>query len=132
MKDQMTSQEIFDIAVSGVLGQGGVSVDLYGNCLYNGPKGRHCAAGWVFRAMGINPAEETNARSVIYDHKDQITVNEDNVVILGKLQTAHDSIAQRALHDDVEQLTLLASYFREVARIYNLDDSACNTRPSCA
>lgn len=44
----MNKQKIFDTVWNGIVSQGGASIDpVTVTCLYRGPNGRKCAAGWM-------------------------------------------------------------------------------------
>ena len=79
----MTLQEVFDTAVGGVVGQGGPSWDGVRNCLYRGPNGRKCAAGWLISDDQV--IEGNSIREIEHGWPEQV------VELVQGLQCAHDS-----------------------------------------
>lgn len=90
----MTKQETFDLAVAGVLAQGGPAVTDLGRCQYRGAGNTKCAAGHLIpdalytRDMDDGGQIVTNeiARKVILD----LGHDQD---LVEALQTAHDEPA---------------------------------------
>jgi len=78
----MTAQEVFDIAVGGVLKQGALSAES-GRCFYRGPNGLKCAVGQLLKD------DEVNDELALYDMvlPDRL---EPHRKLLEELQSAHD------------------------------------------
>lgn len=92
----MTEQEIFNAAVRGLASQGFERcVAENGNCVYNGPDGRHCALGWVvpeedrhLLIEGTSPYHLSVGLISTVRGNDDISLN-----FLASLQQAHDKAA---------------------------------------
>ena len=94
----MTHQDMFDIAVRGILAQGGPSaiIDSKGEamCQYRHPNGRKCAAGWLMADDYYKPDfENRGAKFVLknageFDHAD--------LAFIERLQEIHDTAALSA------------------------------------
>jgi hypothetical protein len=81
-----TAQEIFDIAVSGVINQGRPSLSDSGSCSYRGTDGTKCAAGFLIPDDVYKPSMEgfswsslstQNKFSHLYEFKDLISALQD-------------------------------------------------------
>lgn len=83
----LTAQEVFDIAVGGVLKQGAQCLDEHGLCVYRGPNGTKCAAGFVFTDDEIAGCN-ASADIVIEYRAPRLRGYAD---LLFRLQLAHDS-----------------------------------------
>lgn len=122
MNYKYTNQEAFDIAVRGVLGQGRASVDQEGyGCLYRGPNGLKCAAGWIVPDELYQPEFDTSVNPM-WDHivrgRPDLQALADVGLVLD-LQKAHDKHAE-----DDRWLQLTKKLFRDVAVDYGLSDAA--------
>ncbi len=88
-----TAQEVFGLAVGGVLKQGKRCVDSDGTCLYRGPNGSKCAAGFVFTDEEVDNLEggvfefDTYADTVVKYRAPRLS---GHVELLTKLQLIHD------------------------------------------
>jgi len=82
----MTRQEMLDIAVAGVIGQGWLSMDTNGFCAYRGDDGRRCAIGWLIPDQVYRPGLEGEAVDVLI---------EEDLNAMPKVRTAFQSLAKR-------------------------------------
>lgn len=133
-----TRQETFDIAVTGVLGQGGQSIHEEGHCVYRNEKGRKCAAGHLIPddrydesleyasvcEIAIDRCSETGIFSYTVGRLtrvgDIIRDEGHDLDLVCYLQSAHDNLVQRASID------ALKINFLEVAADFDLDPSIIN------
>lgn len=60
---QHTEQELFDVVVKGLAKQEWQQAVIGSGCVYNTPKGLHCAAGQILAAFGIEIKETHNYSS---------------------------------------------------------------------
>ena len=114
----MTPQEIFDTAARGIIGQGGPSVVLGGACLYRGPNGRKCAAGWLL--PDDEWSEEINSAWVgdvpyFEGHK--------HLSLIFRLQVAHDGRPK----DDAEFFGPWREEMLGIAKAYDLSPAILET-----
>lgn len=90
----LSRQEIFDTALSGIRGQNGFSVDENGVCLYRGPDGKKCAAGWLIPDSKYNIEIEGQNAFGLTDFFEGCGVSYDDMVFLAQLQSIHDSCSE--------------------------------------
>ena len=114
----MTAQEVFDVAVNGVLAQGRPSVDGRGICKYRG-RGVKCAAGHVLKdahydKLTWDSETHDSSLSAIVERGDAPDYMFAHQSLLERLQAAHDDKAQFA--DDATGLEMWLMDFRIKAR----------------
>lgn len=113
----MTRQEMFDTAVRGVISQGAPSVDRFGGCLYRGPNGLRCAAGWLIPDDKYSPELESKTVDALEGIFPELQLE-----FLGALQCAHDYSSLDPSTDD-----FVANFKRRaksVARDFRLNAAA--------
>jgi hypothetical protein len=95
----LTRQDIFDLAINGIIAQGAFSVtprdNLYrgGQCLYRGPNNTRCAIGMLIPDKEYDPVFEGLGVNEVLKHN--ITFNmsfalDIDVTFLSSLQSVHD------------------------------------------
>jgi hypothetical protein len=91
----VNTQEMFDQAVLGVVGQGKRSVNAAGKCLYRGPNGLKCAVGFLIADKRYN-AEYNGAGASSPEVINMIEASigrelkNIEISVLESLQTMHD------------------------------------------
>lgn len=86
-----TNQEAFDIALNGILQQGGPSLDKENvNCMYRSHQGRKCAIGWLIPDDKYNPDFEKKGifNDIVSNTMRELGYNDIN--FLTNLQHCHD------------------------------------------
>lgn len=79
---------MFDTAARGIISQGGKSANAIGECLYRGPDGRKCAAGWV---ISDNVAAECEGQCADYIRRCYPDLfPEQGWRLLSAMQSIHD------------------------------------------
>ncbi len=109
-----TAQEVFDLAAGGCLRQGKRCVEN-GRCVYRGPSGMKCAAGFVLtnEEVAINPQADVG-----YIIRNMPVCRLHGLVaLLSRLQTIHD----------LEPVEDWPQRFRYAAHDYDLDPSIIDT-----
>lgn len=88
---KVTAQEIFDVAVTGVIRQGGPSTreDTVA-CLYRGPNGRSCGVGQVIPDSRFKPAWENIKVASLIQHAAFPASLRPHAGLLSDIQGAHD------------------------------------------
>ena len=115
---RMSSQTVYNAAVSGVLLQGGPAVDTKsGLCRYH-TGSRRCAAGWVFHAMGVEPIEGCSVDEICRVYGVKLSRKARSVLIT--LQSTHDTVGTIPHGNLIQRL---AAGFRNVGIYYKLDTS---------
>lgn len=113
-----TPQQIFDWVAWNLLQQGRQCEDGNGNCLYRGPNGLRCAAGWLISDEDFATIEHLNGAASIRRLKEEgllPSLLEDNCNLVDNLQRAHDN----HLYKMAEWLLRM----QEIAEDFNLDPS---------
>ncbi len=88
---KVTAQEIFDVAVTGVIRQGGPSVrEDSGVCLYRSPYGRSCGVGQVIPDSRFKPYWEDRTVEELGRRADFPAALHSHVGLLRDIQRAHD------------------------------------------
>lgn len=92
----MNHQEAFDIALNGILSQGGPSQRggtgaRNTHCLYRGPEGRKCAIGWLIPDDEYQVHFEEGSLGDVYEACPSLDGLDDD--ILDRIQRAHDNAA---------------------------------------
>lgn len=90
----MTRQEMFDTAVRGVISQGAPSLSEIGECLYRGPNGLRCAAGWLIPDDKYSSALEGRSVDTLVE-KGIFPIRQRE--FLDALQCAHDKATMSGL-----------------------------------
>lgn len=114
-----TAQEVFDQAVAGIVKQGAQSREGHdGKCLYRGPNGLKCAAGWLMSDDEYTPGFDLGQYGTGGSWPKMVRsklVPNSHAGLIAELQTAHDSgynemtIVYRALRNVAERAGLDAS-----------------------
>lgn len=89
----LTKQEMFDRAYRGLASQKWKqSLNAYGSCVFNGPRGRHCAYGWIDRKI---PSRYNEGVSIETLRNEGVGIarllDEDGLRFASVLQTEHDA-----------------------------------------
>lgn len=129
----LTTQQIFNRAVTGVLSQGGPSV-RHGRdhtdepsvfCLYRSPNGRRCAAGWVIPDELYKEDMESNLAGNVFRRPALAgLVTGVGCDLLQRLQDVHDGLANTHQGDDDTFLDAFRTDARIVAAEFNLTTEA--------
>lgn len=117
----MTTEQIFQKAVQGVIDQGRASVTASGDCKYRSRDGTKCAVGQLIRHKFYNSSIENNSINYFLvsgavEHSIERKLSPEEFSILEDLQQAHDSFA--------EKLDSIKHWYKETRRIakkYSLD-----------
>lgn len=121
--EDMSLQEMFDFVCKKIIEQGNKSVNSKYECLYRGPDGLKCAAGWLIPDDEYDPEIEgygvhaLRSRQLAF-----VLMSYDQVSLLEDLQKSHDG-------DDLERVRDLdfVGVFKQraagVARDWDLDQS---------
>lgn len=117
-------QEVFDFVVEKMKQQNWPSRSpVSGACAYNGPNGRHCAAGWCITDLSIpdecNSGSWGNIRSHLFPKRDWSTTDE----LLVDLQVAHDSAEPAPENHFLREFLTRA---KRIALKYHLNSEKCN------
>ena len=100
-------QVIFDTVLDKLRVQGCASIDPNtGDCLYRGPEGRRCAAGWLIPDHLYNPNMEGKAVARLPEFRDH-----PHRRLLSLLQFAHDYALTQSQELWEERMRLLAARF---------------------
>ena len=105
---ELTRLQLLDKEVQDVLTEGGPSArnDPYDNvadaCLYRGPNGRKCAAGWLIDDAHYDESLEgmTADRSDVVDALVASGVARQDIGFVRDLQRVHDGSALQEAHSD--------------------------------
>lgn len=107
----MTKQETFDIVVKNLRRQNAQSEED-GSCMYRGPNGLRCAAGWLIPDDKYKEDFEGCSVNSINVELDEVILGEGHDLFLAReLQNVHDN-------NDVEYWE---EEFEKVADIFDLD-----------
>ena len=97
----MTKQEIFDKVVRALIEQGRPSVDpITGFCLYRGPDGVKCAAGFLIPDERYQAIFEDQDIYSLADWGAFDDYDADLMDLFQSLQHAHDNAASRTINPD--------------------------------
>jgi hypothetical protein len=114
----MTEQQVFNKAVTGVLGQGEPSItdDESSACVYRGPRGLKCAVGFLIKDREYcSQMEEVPVMDVIGMVPSLKKRLRDHVSLLDSIQRAHDAASV-----NYDFLTHFCGRVVNVANKYNL------------
>ena len=125
----MTEQEAFDKVVRGLASQGfrrsfddNPTITGVGSCVYNGPEGRHCAAGWLLEGIPLDAGENKTYIQVLIHRADvRERLQGLSPDFLDRLQCAHD--AGKTPSDMVDRL-------RAFAKNWDLSDAVLGEWPA--
>lgn len=119
----MNTQEMFDLSVLGVVGQGKQSLDLEeARCLYRAKCGAKCAVGHIIKdkyysryleGFGINTSVVEAVNKSIGRN---LTDSEHRMLI--ELQTAHDDYAH-TMHTFIEEVVQVADQHGLISPVRN-------------
>ena len=116
--EPVTAQEVFDVAVEGVILQGGPSVSGK-SCVYRARNGRECAAGQLIPDKFYSERMEGNSFGGT-GCADSVTLSQ-HLGLISSLQSAHDdAVSSSNLKDDRLFLNFFARRLSVLAREHNL------------
>lgn len=121
----MNAQEIFDTAAVGVIRQGRQSANAFGTCVYRGPNGRKCAAGFLLPDEVYDPSmdcddEETGQgtgwSNLVKRFSSRLPVDLiNNSDLIADLQSCHDNASfysSEFVQDFIREATETARRFK--------------------
>lgn len=116
----MTLQEIYDMAVSGVLKQGCRSIDSDGSRLLRAPDGSACAVGYLISDEDYLPKLEVEGWMSGYDDSDHLSESPIAKVLskkIGEITPSKLDLLQRLqdAHDDSLDFNSVPDAFKQVA-----------------
>ena len=123
--DDITAQEVFDTAVCGIIAQGVRSTDADGNCVYLGPDGHKCAAGFLIPDDAYHPSMDSGFGTWFGELCREFPElpGHTHVNLVEQLQGAHDDAGPLRIGN-----TGFVAYFagraREIAERYRLGTTA--------
>lgn len=85
--NESTAQEVFDWVVFNLLRQNKRSENANRQCLYRGPDGLKCAAGWIIADDEYDPAMETTSWTF---NVDEFELPPEHRQLITRLQNTHD------------------------------------------
>lgn len=107
-KEDLTTQQIFDIGITYLASRDRRAVDALGRCTYRGPYGC-CAAGYFISDEEYNPEMERRTIYTLVDNRTAPARLLPHVLVLSRLQAMHDDacpwlIRGRQSHKDRARL----------------------------
>lgn len=116
----MNAQEIFDTVARFLIKQGKQSMStMSGRCFYRSPDGLKCAVGCLLSDEDYTPTMENRTVSQLIDGFKLPKFFHENVKLLGRLQTDHDSHGEH-IKDFVPYIK---NKMKWVAEDYKLSDA---------
>lgn len=100
----MTKQEIFDKVASHLLTQNERSISENGMCLYRGPRGLKCAAGFLIPDDVYNFEMEGENAEFVFTHFPQLSDFKEHATLVLRLQKIHDYYGVALWKDKLEAL----------------------------
>lgn len=100
----MTKQEIFDKVASHLLTQRERSASDNGACLYRGPRGLKCAAGFLIPDDIYTVDMEGENAEFVFTHFFKLSAFREHVTLVLRLQAIHDNFGVDLWKDKLETL----------------------------
>lgn len=123
-EEPVTAQEVFDVAVEGVILQGAPSIaqggTKAGDCVYRTPEGLECAAGQVWPDELYNEVMEGQSINGLADANDVPESLRSHLTLLKDLQQAHDCAAATGLGERKLFLEGFGNNARHIAEKFRL------------
>ena len=94
-----TMKDLLEKAITGVIKQGKPSMSKFGGCGYRGSNGTKCAVGMLidegFYHEDLEGSTVKNRQVILaVQETNGVTLSEDDVAILDKLQNCHDTASR--------------------------------------